>query len=677
MFTGCTHIQFRRQQDVPMKEHARREQPRMSCILCQRDRNSRFDNVMIIFTLLLYCFIYIEKVQGDTFPAMESLNVSSNEPQQLSIEETFDTNISISDLQSEQNATAVDDINIPTATTNTTDIYQQQSENHTLVQNDSIAMSYDDFTMQDDDYTYDDDVTFVTYKNEVAKPSNDDIIAQDTQERDSDIDEVESELEEVTESKVSVVNVLMNDTAILSNMSALESDNVLDDAGINETTNLSHVSASELIIGDDAMESIDQFNENITSELEQTILEPDGWHESIQQEKEAVLQGIPILESTLLESNINDTMETNVVKELENDSETTDDSSISEMAHQEDIVPDHSMNDTLSQKNPKSDAETCSHQDNNQTYHYYCSTIWGDKNVTRRRPSTNLSILEQLFLGVTDLTDPVTFNSTARIYKPARRETSGRTSNNNISGSDSVDALGETPLSPQNMNLVDDVLIDNHDDELSKENEDLMVLDDDMDDFFQNADVTDEFDVSTKDSSIQEVLMGSASRIVIKRFTIAGQFVWNKARIVQKYLFQQVQNVAENNESLQKLLNRLNDVKELKWLSPLKAGEFAFLRWTQDEDGEFAPLRRLRNSEGQWMFVQNLKNSDGKLLGISNHHIQKGLEWIQINAMNTFQHVDHFLDTILSGSSAGVDDEMEFKFLADKDFIKHGSVADT
>ena len=71
-----------------------------------------------------------------------------------------------------------------------------------------------------------------------------------------------------------------------------------------------------------------------------------------------------------------------------------------------------------------------------------------------------------------------------------------------------------------------------------------------------------------------------------------------------------------------------------------------------------------------------MKNYDGEFLGISKQQVTSGLEWIQINAVNAFKKIDEFLDKIFLGSKEEVDDELEFKFLADKDFIKKSIVPD-
>jgi hypothetical protein len=282
-----------------------------------------------------------------------------------------------------------------------------------------------------------------------------------------------------------------------------------------------------------------------------------------------------------------------------------------------------------------------------------------------------------------DDTNPNQLNATARPYNFTNREPrygkrNGSNNNSVFNESGSFDTLLPKKHShlPQQTNLMNNELDGHHTEILPKVNENQLVLDD-VDDLFQKADETDEFDVSTKDSSIQEVLMGSATRIIIKRCTIAGRFIYSKVRVVKDYLYRHMRKIAENNKTLQNLSDMINDLKKLKWLPNSEYGDSAFLRWMQHENDEFAPLRRFRNSNGDWIVLENLKDSNGKLLGSSIQHIQTGFEWIQINALTAFKHVDELLDTILSGSKARVDDEqLEFKFLADKDFIKQRSFED-
>ena len=63
------------------------------------------------------------------------------------------------------------------------------------------------------------------------------------------------------------------------------------------------------------------------------------------------------------------------------------------------------------------------------------------------------------------------------------------------------------------MNTLMDCIPIEHQDKASSKFIDDILLVDDIDDFFQSADVTDEFDVSPKDSSIKEVILESATWI--------------------------------------------------------------------------------------------------------------------------------------------------------------------
>ena len=343
-----------------------------------------------------------------------------------------------------------------------------------------------------------------------------------------------------------------------------------------------------------------------------------------------------------------------------------DHESESSMTHSETIESDQSIVGLVDEKGPMNHSQTCSDSQNLTHHHYYCSTIWGDRNVTRRRPSTSLSTLEQLFRGILEPAELSMLTATVRMHSSTWRGTVANSTENARRPSQSNDDVDGFDTR-QMLNLSDGTKIEHRDDVLSKGSTDTSLVND-LDDFFQDADITDEFDVSTKDSSIQEVLMGSATRLVVKRCTIVGRLIWRKIRTAQQYIFRHLSILSEKNEKLKKLSDHIRAMKETSWFSTIKDGKLALMQWIQNEDGEFAPLRRLRNTDGKWSIVQNLKINHGEHFGFSNLQIQNGFEWFRTNAINVLKQVDEFLDSIFSGSNAGADDELNFKFLNDKDF---------
>lgn len=629
----------------------------LSCHKLYRQHPSRccFNNVMLSFVVLLYGFTCIERINGEFFPALEDLNVSLNEDYQSSIGDATDCNRSIDNPLSERSTTVVvNDTNILTATTtNMSDIEPPKSENDSFLQPDTRTMSYDYFTQHDDDYTYDDDITFVAYEDVTLGYSEDASIHQELQLKQSNTSDVESSVAVQNSDNDEVMNTIIDETTTQSS------------------------SEKAMINNHDTIVTDQKKQENTVSDKSLSL--PENVDSSRLQKEEFLLETTTILDSLPGEHYSNDTTILNEIEELGNTLDSKDDT----MVYGENNISDQSLVGTYSDENPMIDNGTIS-DNQNQTCYYYCSTVWGDRNVARRQPSTNVSILEQLFSGdVIELTDPTKLNATAHTNNVTQRDTTSnpanrrrQNQNHDQDNNDIHDARHEIQLPLQQLNLVDDDTLMEHDEEtISKLDVDAPVLDD-LENLFQNADISDEFDVSTKDSSIQEVLMGSATRIVFQRCKIAGRFIWNKARIVQKYIFHQVVKMTENNETFQVLSNRLHNLTNHKWLLSIKDGYFGIIRWMQNEDGEFSPLHKFRTAVGEWTIVQNLKNYDGEILVISQQQIQRGFEWIHRNAMNAFTHVDEFLDKMLSGSKEGVDDELDFKFLADKDFLKKTIVPD-
>jgi hypothetical protein len=292
------------------------------------NRKRCFNIAMKIFTLILYCFVYIEKINGDTFPNIEALNVSSIEQQELYNATIFNDIISSSDVLSEQSSVVVNDANIPT-TTNTTEQESQQSSNDSLFQHEAIEMSPEYFTQHDDDYTYDDDVTFITYENDISASPDDFRVVQEPRQRESNISKVESVKERIPETEI--VDSLMNETSSLPNVSALDV-NVLD-AKIT-------------------VETIQQLKEDTM--LEQTISEQESLYGLINHDEEAPgIEAIPPVDLPLLENSLNYTTEINLTEA----NNVSSDSIISATKREENTISDHSVKGTFEDEGPRRGTE--------------------------------------------------------------------------------------------------------------------------------------------------------------------------------------------------------------------------------------------------------------------------------------------------------------------------------
>ncbi len=619
-----------------------------------------FDTVMIFLTLLLYCLAFIETINGDTFPTIDVSNISSSEQEELSFGDAVVVNASIDDLQ---NTTVVNDTEVPATmeTTRTTmditDVTQQQSKYHSVVHNDTSTISYDYSTAQEDDYTYDNDVSIGTFETKVStttssasSASNDQLDFSAIQEPQQRVPyDIETDSIDDTTSNDEVIGPFMNRTEPLSNLSTLDVLTVDDNSTL--------VSDQQYDVANPG----------------QIIQETEAQYGLLHQGEDPLIEATSAMDAPSPETLPIGTEALNFTEEQGNALKIDDDESDSSMSDEEKVGSDQSIVGLVDDKGPMNHSQTCS-DSQNQTHHSYCSTIWGDRNVTRRRPSTNLSTLEQLFRGILEHTELSTLTATVRTHNSTWRGTVANSTENRkrpSQNNDNIDGFDTR----HKLNLSDDTKIEHHDEVLSKYSEDTSLVYD-IDDFFQDADITDEFDVSTKDSSIQEVLMGSATRLVVKRCTIAGRFIWSKIRTAQQYIFRHLRILSEKNETLKKLSDHIRAIKETSWFSTIKDGELALMQWMQNEDGEFAPLRRLRNTDGEWTMVKNLKRHNGELFGITKQQIQNGFEWFRINAMNVLKQVDKFLDSIFSGSNAGVDDELNFKFLNDKDFHMNDIVTD-
>jgi hypothetical protein len=170
--------------------------------------------------------------------------------------------------------------------------------------------------------------------------------------------------------------------------------------------------------------------------------------------------------------------------------------------------------------------------------------------------------------------------------------------------------------------------------ELKPPNNEFVAGLDDIDNLFEGIDPPDELDVGVDGTSIQEVLMGSATRVLLKRISVGFGFI--KDRVVR---------------ATHGLVNQMQvQVKKLKPMQRLATAkqEFASLNALTNANGDFAPFRQLRDESG------NLKLP-------SKAHLVDTAKWVQRSTLNIYHRLESFLDKVFEG---GETDEMDFKFVS-------------
>jgi hypothetical protein len=304
---------------------------------------------------------------------------------------------------------------------------------------------------------------------------------------------------------------------------------------------------------------------------------------------------------------------------------------------------------------------------NKNAQQYHCGYIWGDMNMTRRRrPGTNLTILQQLFVGEIILSDNLDTIDKTRYQNITKKHIIDGDDNNMDHVSSPHEKSPKSMKSQEKPQQSTKPLLDDDEDDSDTFLSDL----DESNELFEDVDLPDEFDVGTNNASIQEVIMGSATRVVIQRFTIVGRYIFRKARATQKLLFRHTKKAIGNMKFVQKLSEHFEDWNIWNWLtSKIEFNEINLLQSMYNDDGEYAPFRSLRNTNGEWILLQKLRNDDGDLFGISQVQIHDTTEWVQRHLMNIATNVNKFFDKIFTGSEMD-DDELDFKFLSDENFAK-------
>jgi hypothetical protein len=299
---------------------------------------------------------------------------------------------------------------------------------------------------------------------------------------------------------------------------------------------------------------------------------------------------------------------------------------------------------------------------------YFCG-VWGEYKLVRRRAKPNMSILYQLFHGEIVLGDD---NDVSRIYNRTNYSVGNDNAvlamkiNPRIHGETMHDTVNQPSLPISSVNSAEGstgVVVESGIPSSSSINDFVSGLDD-IHKLFEGVDPPDELDVGADGASIQEVLMGSATRVVIKRISIAGRFVVRKAQQAKTFVVHHLVNALKNSTVLEKLQNRASNLAPLHWFQTTD-GEFAPLRWLREDDGQSTPLRWIQSKDWGSALLQKFKNENGEMMGISTEKISNTASWVRVNAVNLYYNVESFFDKIFEGPNYEENDDVEFKFLSD------------
>ena len=232
-----------------------------------------------------------------------------------------------------------------------------------------------------------------------------------------------------------------------------------------------------------------------------------------------------------------------------------------------------------------------------------CGGVWGDYSFARRRPA-DMSILYQLFRDVEE--GAPWLKSNRDEPKQFRSKTKDNTSTDNpptqqedTTAPETSETDNEKPTAETQGSKMP----------TTKSNDFVAGLDD-IDDLFEGIDAPDELDVGSDGSSFQEVLMGSATRVLIKRVSIGARIVKEKLVRITDHLVDGLRDENCEIKPLRRLRNQDGDLAPFRALRN-ENGEFAPLRILRDDDGDWAPFRKLRNDNGEFAPLRKLRDEDG------------------------------------------------------------------
>jgi hypothetical protein len=171
---------------------------------------------------------------------------------------------------------------------------------------------------------------------------------------------------------------------------------------------------------------------------------------------------------------------------------------------------------------------------------------------------------------------------------------------------------------------------------------------DDIDKLFEGIDPPDELDVGVDGRSIQEVLLGSATRVLLKRIAISARWTKEKLSVAKDSIANRLRNEEGDFAPLERFRN--------------EDGELLLLQHWRTADGDFAPFRRLRNEEGELAPLRRFRDERGKFVFPSNDQLLTAASKVKDVAVKIFRKTRDLLYRIIEG------DDMPTETFAPIDF---------
>jgi len=272
-----------------------------------------------------------------------------------------------------------------------------------------------------------------------------------------------------------------------------------------------------------------------------------------------------------------------------------------------------------------------------------CGGVWGDYNFTRRRPA-DMSILYQLFRDVEEGAPWLKSNRDEPKQFPSKTRDNTSTDNPPTQQEDATaPEISETDNEKPNAETQGSKMPN------TKSNDFVAGLDD-IDDLFEGIDAPDELDVGSDGSSFQEVLMGSATRVLIKRVSIGARFVKEKVVLITDRLVDGLRDENCEIKPLRRLRNQDGDLAPFRGLRN-ENGEFAPLRILRDDDGDWAPFRKLRNDNGEFAPLRKLRDEDGDFSLPSKEQVSAAAKRVRETTVKLFHKTSDFFDRLFEGGT--------------------------
>jgi len=370
---------------------------------------------------------------------------------------------------------------------------------------------------------------------------------------------------------------------------------------------------------------------------------------------------------------------------LSNDVDTMDETDVPATVESESLedVPEETENEAIDNApsgaggDISSDTEVLTDTNSSQPM---CG-IWGDYNVARRRPA-DMSVLYQLFRNVEEGADWLKSTNPKQPMDAHRRPKDDTADNPRVNKDDPVADVEEKQAPLQEEDPESDVeekeapLQEEEATESrgsanpsAKGNEFVSGLED-LDDLFEGIDAPDELDIGSDGSSFQEVLMGSATRVVIKRITVAAKFAKEKCVSGAKSMVDRLRDEDGEIKPLHRFRNEDGEFAPLRRLRN-EDGDVAPFRKLRDDDGALAPFRNLRNEDGDFAPLRKLRGEDGDFRLPSKEQLLDAGKRVHVSSAKFLHKVSDFFDRLFQGNEAEF--EPDFSFLSDHDTKKPGA----